>query len=424
MMKKMDNEPLVFIGDSAIQRLIDYCQNHRLTDFALVADKNTYAVLGEHVHRLLVLNGWQVTLILLDGDPVLAGDVAVFQMLDGLPARPVVCLAVGSGTVTDVVRFTSHRTRNRFISIPTAPSVDGYSSTNAPLISRGFKKSYWAHPPEAIFAHLPTLQSAPQALIASGFGDMLGKFIAAADWKLGRLLWDEDYDPEIAEHTSKALQLCLAQADSLISRGAEGIRLLMEGLVESGLSMLRMGNSNPASGTEHHVSHYLEMKSLMEHGPHHLHGSSVALASIYVADIYKKLRQITSDQASRRLDAAAKPDPEEEISIIRATFGPLADQAIDEIHEQLYMSDERFLKLKQMIRDNWNEIVEYAESVPDPEQLADWLRQSGGPTTLQEMGIIPEDMTLALRRAHYLRRRFTVTKMLHYMGMLEELVQV
>jgi glycerol-1-phosphate dehydrogenase [NAD(P)+] len=421
-MKKMDNEPLVFIEDNALQRLVDYCQNHSLNDFALVADKNTYTVLGEQVHRMLARQGWQVTLILLEGDPVLAGDITVFQMLDGLPARPVVCLAVGSGTVTDVVRMTSHRTRNRFISVPTAPSVDGYSSTNAPLVARGFKKSFWAQPPEAIFAHLPTLQAAPQELIASGFGDMLGKFIAAADWKLGRLLWDEEYDTEIAEHTSKALQLCLAQADSLCARGAEGIRLLMEGLVESGLSMLRMGNSNPASGAEHHISHYLEMKSLMENGPHHLHGSSVALASIYVAEIYSKVRRMTKEQAARQLEKVSKPDPDEEIKIMRETFGPLADQAIAEIHEQLYMSDKRFALLKKTILDNWDDIIRFAESVPEPEQFKAWLKQSGGPTTPQEMAISPEDIALALRVAHYLRRRFTVTKLLHYMGMLEEVV--
>jgi glycerol-1-phosphate dehydrogenase [NAD(P)+] len=421
-MRKMDNEPLVFIEDIAIQRLIDYCQNHHLDDFALIADQNTYRVLGEEVHRCLKEEGWTVTLILLEGDPVLAGDVSVFQMLDELPSRPVVCLAVGSGTVTDVVRMTSHRTRNRFISVPTAPSVDGYSSTNAPLVARGFKRSVWAHPPEAIFAHLPTLQAAPQELIASGFGDMLGKFIAAADWNLGRLLWGEDYDPEIAEHTSKALQLCLAQADSLCARGAEGIRLLMEGLVESGLSMLRMGNSNPASGAEHHISHFLEMKSLIENGPHHLHGSSVALASIYVAEIYQKLRQVSREQVARQLLTVQKPDPDEEMRIIRATFGPLADQAIIEINEQLYMSDERFSQLKETILEHWEEILGFAESVPEPDQFVAWLKQSGGPTTPEEMHISPADMTLALRTAHYLRRRFTVTKLLHYMGMLEDFV--
>jgi glycerol-1-phosphate dehydrogenase [NAD(P)+] len=419
-MKKMDNEPLVFIADSALEHLVDYCRNHRYDDYALVADKNTYAVLGKQVHSLLESQGWQVTLILLEGDPVLAGDQTVFQMLDGLPARPVVCVAVGSGTVTDVVRMTSHRTRNRFISVPTAPSVDGYSSTNAPLVARGFKKSFWAQPPEAIFAHLPTLQNAPQELIASGFGDMLGKFIAAADWNVGRLLWDEDYDPEIAEHTNKALHLCLAQADSLCARGAEGIRLLMEGLVESGISMLRMGNSNPASGTEHHISHYLEMKSLMENGPHHLHGSSVALASIYVANIYRKVRQMKRDQVARQLEITKKPDVDEEIRIIHETFGPLADQAIAEIHEQLYMSDERYALLKETILNHWEDIVSYAASVPEPEQFEMWLKQSGGPTTPQEMAISDADMDLAIRKSHYLRRRFTVTKLLHYMGLLEE----
>jgi glycerol dehydrogenase-like iron-containing ADH family enzyme len=86
------------------------------------------------------------------------------------------------------------------------------------------------------------------------------------------------------------------------------------------------------------------------------------------------------------------------------------------------MSDKRYAQLKNMIIDHWDDIVHFAEGVPEPQQFVTWLKQSGGPTTPQEMAISPEDMTLALRKAHYLRRRFTVTKLLHYMGMLEELV--
>jgi glycerol-1-phosphate dehydrogenase [NAD(P)+] len=421
-MKKMENEPLVFIEDGALQRLVDYCQNHRLDDFALVADQNTYAVLGQQVHQMLEEQGWQVKRILLEGDPVLAGDASVFQMLDELPQRPVVCLAVGSGTVTDVVRMTSHRTRNRFISIPTAPSVDGYSSTNAPLVARGFKKSFWAQPPEAIFAHLPTLQAAPQELIASGFGDMLGKFIAAADWNLGRLLWDEDYDREIAEHTNMALQLCLAQADSLCARGAEGIRLLMEGLVESGLSMLRMGNSNP--GLRSRTPYFALSRNEITDGdgPHHLHGSSVALASIYVAEIYGKVRHMTQDQVALQLQSARLPDPEEEIKIIQDTFGPLSDQAIAEIHEQLYMGEARYAQLKEMISESLGRHCQLCGQRTRTSSVRHLAAAVGWSNHARRDGHIANRYETRTAQSALPAPPLHSHKMLHYMGMLEELV--
>jgi glycerol dehydrogenase-like iron-containing ADH family enzyme len=86
------------------------------------------------------------------------------------------------------------------------------------------------------------------------------------------------------------------------------------------------------------------------------------------------------------------------------------------------MGEARYDQLKEMILNHWDDIVSYAASVPEPAQFVAWLRQSGGPTTPEEMAISPADMRLALRKAHYLRRRFTITKMLHYMGMLEDLV--
>ena len=94
-------------------------------------------------------------------------------------------LAVGSGTITDITRFASHRTKADFISIPTAPSVDGYTSPSASLVIERLKQTVIAQPPIAIFADLPTLCAAPRPMIAAGFGDMLGKYTSLADWQLG-----------------------------------------------------------------------------------------------------------------------------------------------------------------------------------------------------------------------------------------------
>ena len=60
---------------------------------------------------------------------------------------PTCCLAVGSGTITDIVRFAAHVMRLPFVVMPTAPSMDGYASSGAPLVVEGVKRTYMVKPP-------------------------------------------------------------------------------------------------------------------------------------------------------------------------------------------------------------------------------------------------------------------------------------
>ncbi len=114
----------------------------------------------------------------------------IFQVLMQADQVERTYLAVGSGTLTDITRFASHRNRRPFISLPTAPSVDGFTSPSASLVVRNIKKTVIAQTPIAVVSNLPTLVKAPQPMIAAGFGDILGKVIALADWQLGHLVWD------------------------------------------------------------------------------------------------------------------------------------------------------------------------------------------------------------------------------------------
>ena len=58
------------------------------------------------------------------------------------------------------------------------------------------------------------LANAPRELIAAGFGDMLGKYTSIADWRLGRLLWEEPYEESIAERTLAAVKSPGARGES------------------------------------------------------------------------------------------------------------------------------------------------------------------------------------------------------------------
>jgi glycerol-1-phosphate dehydrogenase [NAD(P)+] len=415
---KLEKEPsgpmhniYLYLGQQAVEELVHYCQEKGYTRFMLVADGNTYPALGRRVEEALEAQNWDVKSVVFREPEVTPDEASIFQVLYRVEDEERTYLAVGTGTLTDIARFCSHRTRRPFISLPTAPSVDGFTSPSASISIGRVKTTVIAKPPEAVIADLPTLARAPQAMIAAGFGDILGKAIALADWKLGQLLWDEPYSVEIAARVRKTLDGVLAAAPEIGRATPEGIEKLMAGLGDSGLCMLDFGNSRPAAGCEHYMSHFLEMKLLRERRPAVLHGAKVALCSILAANYYARLRGISRAEAEHRLELAALPAREDEVAVIRASYPDIADRVIAEMGPFLNMTGADFERLKTRILSQWDGIQELAAQVPSPDRLKDYLRMVGGQTEPGGLGLSDAEVHLALQVAHYFRNRFSVCKL-------------
>jgi glycerol-1-phosphate dehydrogenase [NAD(P)+] len=407
----------IYCGYEAVPEMIRYCQKREACRFLLTSDENTHAVLGARAEAALKAQSWDVKTVILTGEEIIADEEYITQVLLAAGREERLYVAVGSGTITDITRFCSHRTRNDFISLPTAPSVDGYTSIGAPLVVRRVKVTALAQPPAAIFADLPTLCDAPREMIAAGFGDILGKYTSIADWRLGALLWDEPYSEEIAQRTRRALQSCVENVAEIARASEAGVTRLMEGLCETGLCMLDFGQTRPAAGSEHHISHFWEMKLLLEHRPAALHGAKVGLGTILAAQQYEIIRSLSQAEIAERIAAIALPDRDAEIARIRRAYGPLADTVIDTQRPFLQMTEPDRAALKQKIVDNWAAIQEIAAGVPPAQEIVNLLAQVGGPTEPQQVGLDKAEMQQALDFAHYLRNRFTVAKLGYLMNL-------
>ena len=397
----------VHIGHDALSALVSYCAEHSIDRVLMVADENTYEALGCRAHEALKASGCDVLLVKFTDDELAADADAVMDVLLNEDRQGRTYVSVGSGTITDITRLVSHRVGASFIALPTAPSVDGYASVSAPVVIRRFKKTVNAQGPEAIFGDLDTLANSPVAMRAAGFGDMLGKYICLADWQLGRILLEERYDEVVAAQTRQALENCVAVADGIGSGDPQAVKTLLEALVDSGLSMLAYGNSRPASGAEHHLSHFWEMKLLHEGRPAVLHGAKVGVGAVLMSERYHRLRTMTCDDVLDCLQKAEICSREQQEREIRAGYGELAESVIANYGPFLVSSGE-IIRVCEKVMHHWYQIQEVAATVPEPEVMRDLLQRAGGAVEALELGLGNDERDAALHYARYLRPRFTI----------------
>lgn len=406
----------VYVGNEALERLVDFCAANDLRRLALISDANTYDALGRRAEAALTRAGLAVRTIILRGDDIGADAQSVYQVLLALDNERYTFVAAGSGTVTDVARFVSHRSAAGFISLPTAASVDGYTSIGAPMIIDGAKVTAPAHGPLAVFADLPTLCAAPRGLTAAGFGDLIAKLTSVSDWEIGHLVWDEPFDAAIAQRARQAVWDCVAQLDALARRECEGVEALFNGLIESGFCMLDFGETRPASGYEHHISHFWEMLLLRE-GRHSVyHGAKVGVGVLASAAVYDQLRALTAEEVARRAGQAVLPDRAADEAAIRAAYGPLADAVLKAQAPLLAMTGAEFDRLTARIVARWPEIQAAIARVPAEAEMRGWLERLGGATTPAAITISPQEHAQGLAVAHFYRARFTGKKLARVLG--------
>ncbi len=366
------------VCNKAIDLIVPYLKEKAYKQVVMVADKNTYAAGGSIVREQCAESGIACHVILIQpnsiGD-VVADEASIVQCMLEITNATEVLLAVGTGTIHDIVRFVGSRMMKPFISIPTAASVDGFTSAGAPLIIRGFKQTVQAIPPEAIFADTSILMNAPKRLTAAGFGDMLGKYTSLFDWSFSHLMAGEPYDKELAAETSAALEACVMNMDA-ISRGDEkGVTILMNSLIESGIVMLKFGMSHPASGAEHHLSHYWEMEHIQHGKPQQLHGLKVGFAAIEISKLYHQFA--------------------DRVEYMRSMDSPLITNA------------ELYAKLME----HWDELKSRIKGIPQPEKLSEMLSLTGGsPDT---MPIDANAVARGLKHAHTVRDRYTLLRFIN-----------
>ena len=308
----------VDIADGALSRLPELCGEYN--NILVVCDKNTYAACGSQVAEILG-NKVSEVLVLKDQTDVVIPDESQIEVIDGkVTENTDLILGVGSGVINDLCKYVSFKNNLPYYIVATAPSMDGYASVGSALILGGMKVTLNAKPPKAIIAEPKVLATAPTPMLQSGYGDIIGKYSCLNDWKLARVIKNEYFCQEVYDLTMSCVKEVEPLAKAVLARDTAAVGALMEALVAVGIAMAYVGNSRPASGSEHHLSHFFEITGILDNKEYFLHGIDV----MYSAAVTCYLREMLLEKGIKD----KKQDRGDWQKEIRRIYSTSADECI------------------------------------------------------------------------------------------------
>lgn len=394
----------------------------------VVADEFTWRVAGKQVQEQLDAAGSTAgdAFLFPAGDVVRAEYGNVEKVRDALADRDTVPVAVGSGTLNDLVKRASHELGRPYVTVATAASMDGYTAFGAALTRDGYKQTMTCPAPLALVADLDVLAAAPAGMTASGYGDLLGKVTAGADWLVADALGVEPVDEAVWSLVQGPLKDAVGRPAELAAGDPAALGGLVEGLVMSGLAMQAHASSRPASGAEHQFSHLWEMEGLgADQRPPLSHGFKVGIGSIAVAALYERL--LDHDLGAVDVDAlvAAWPDADQVARDVAAVH-PVAGVRTAAVEESLakHVDPERLAERLELVRTRWPALRErlVGQLLPAAE-LTEMLRAAGCPSHPSEIGVSEATLRDTYFRCRTIRRRYTVLDLAAETGLLEPCVE-
>ncbi|HOB92169.1 MAG: sn-glycerol-1-phosphate dehydrogenase [Bacillota bacterium] len=412
----------VIIAKGALDNIRDIVQQASLgTKAAIICDRNTYEAAGKRVESLLSGFLDRTTVCMISGDdPVVPDESALGKVLIALEPNTDFLIAVGSGTICDITRHVAHKLSIPFISVATAPSMDGYASSISSLIVDGVKTTLNGKLPTIIVGDTDVLSNAPEHMKAAGFGDLIGKVTARLDWRLANMINGE----YICEYTiglvRDILSKCLHALQKDTPDHDELASTIMEGLVMSGLGIAMIGKSRAASGAEHHISHFLEMKAIAGEAPNYLHGEKVSLGTYIMSVLYHKV--FSHDFAQIEKLIASPPHPqikEERITRLNKAFGRTAPAMIDRWRSNLPDAGRKQYVIS-FLASNWSKLQDMVrEELPNPDELASILDLAKSPYNFKQMGYERPMIEDAIICSKEISQKYSLLYVLDEIGLLE-----
>ncbi len=326
-------------------------------------------------------------------------------------------VSVGAGTLTDIAKVTAQRTGSRHVAVQTACSVNGFIADRSVLVIAGAKRTVVSRWPDQLIADSDILTSAPVRLNLAGVGDLSTVPNAVAEWQLAAGLGHgPGYDAAVVEPVLAAMPALPSLARAAHDAEPDGLADLARLLAGSGLSMGIVGSTAPASGSEHAVSHLLEMALTQRQEAGAPHGMQVTVATRLALRVWQLVDRTIRSASSR----VRVPEESTSRDAVELAFAELGAKTVEECWTAYSAKRTWLLEHQAAIEatvTDWDAFTKTL-ALPTPEQFDEVSHASGLPTRAEDLGIGYDERLLfwALRNSHLLRERISIVDLADALG--------
>ena len=277
------NLPIIFQVDEGIILKVDEFLKRNKLFFTkpLVVSGQSFSL--KHARKLVSKNTWD-NFIIEDNSIKEVERLKAYVDINNID----LIIGVGGGKVIDTVKRVSYKVNINNLSIPTILSNDGLISPIAVIKNElGKTDSLPGMMPLGVIIDLDIVKDSPKSFLKAAVGDVFSNISATNDWVIA-FKSDREKMNDISFHLSKSAANALVHFEHYNLKSKSFLRILVQGLVNSGISMSLAGTSRPCSGSEHLISHaidYLEISNGV------LHGTQVASISLFTLFLQNKLNE-------------------------------------------------------------------------------------------------------------------------------------
>ena len=342
-----------------------------------------------------------------------------------------IIVGVGSGTICDLCKYASHYydggSSLPIVIVQTALSVNAFSDNSSVMLFSGVKRTVHSRYPDILLIDLDVVTAAPAEMNVSGYGDLIATWTAPVDWYLANILgMGDNFHTAPSDMIRTQCSELLEDSELLKAGDSETIGRLANALTLSGLAMGLANESSPASGSEHVMSHLIDMTAAVRGAGICYHGTQVAVSGIISGLIWDYLLHDFDPAAVK--PELCYPAPEEMEKRVRAAFDWLdeAHSASEECWRDYRQKLDRWYANRDAFRSFLANFEDFKRTVApwvkDPAYVASCMHKAGAPCRYSELNypVDAETAVWAITNCHLMRKRFSVIDLLNYCGIWDD----
>jgi glycerol-1-phosphate dehydrogenase [NAD(P)+] len=327
-------------------------------------------------------------------------------------------VAVGSGTVSDTVKYATFLDGRTYSVFPTSP-MNAYTTPTASVSFDGFKKSLTAHSATGVFFDLGVLANCPPRLVAAAFADVICRTTAQVDWLQSHLLFGTPYTDVAYTLLAYDEDRMIADAPLLPKGDPEALATLTRVSSIMGLTTSFTGTTHVGSMAEHMISHSIDMFAKDHHAAGHpgtSHGEQVGVATLVMSRLQN---MILNSPTPPHLHPTVIPRER-----LLAAYGEETARTMIEATEAKGIHEVGAARLNAYFLTEWDDFrAKFRRALRPTAEIDSAMAAAGCRRTGADLGLSPDFFRQCVRDARFIRDRYTMLDLADDAGLLEPFLE-